>query len=368
MVCIAAFIILILVSVPVLVLSIIGKRNKKVARMVGPYFKMFKKSWYCVGKRVTLQKCESTFKDEIKNSLLKRVIVKKPKLVKPLGIAIEVTAVLIVLVTIWSLLTAVKGGLALYVYGTCDVSNPSSCSLNVTEACSIDQEKPGFWESAATWQLPQYYANWFGELGEVITAIPSRLKHWDAAEYLPENATYLKSYDKNKPTALEVIDPGCSVCRQSFINITDSDFDDRYNLTYIAYPIPAADGYKFAHSYLVTSYLEAVRLSEIQGDKQTTDWKIIKRMFTEFDAEDRQYQSAFNASYNAEEAERVLQSWLKDFGYTDEQVRETVDIAHSSKVKETIAAHQKIVDSDIKTKKIPTFIYDGRKHDGLLKP
>ena len=80
MVCIAAFIVLCLISVFVAILSIfkrdIGKK----------YWKVFKKSWGCVGKRVTLQKCETGFKDDVKNLLLKKVVIKHPKLVKPFSV------------------------------------------------------------------------------------------------------------------------------------------------------------------------------------------------------------------------------------------------------------------------------------------
>jgi hypothetical protein len=370
MVCVAAFVILLLLSVPVLVLALIGKRNEKVAKFTAPYFKMFKKSWYCVGKRVTLQKCESSFKDDIKHSLLKRVIIKRPKLVKPISVTIEIAAVLIVIVAAWSLLTVVKGGMALAVLGTCDVASPSSCSLNPNEACSIDQDRPGFWESARTWRLPEYYANWFGDFGTIFAAIPNRFRNWDPAEFKPENATFARPYNADLPMALEIIDPGCMICRQSFINIKNSDFLERYNLTYLAYPIPSStgEGYKFANSGLITQYLEAVRIVEVQGDHVTTDWKIIERLFTGFDDRNRQFQSAFNSSYDSDEAERVLQSWLRDFGYSDEEVQQVVDLAHSDRVAEIMAANRDIVDNQIRTKRIPTFIFDGRKRDGLLTP
>ena len=84
MVCIVAFIILCLMSVIVAFLSIfrrdIGKR----------WWKTFKKAWGCVGKKVRLQKCETGFKEDIKNSILSKVIVKRPKLVKPISIGLEV--------------------------------------------------------------------------------------------------------------------------------------------------------------------------------------------------------------------------------------------------------------------------------------
>ena len=90
MVCIAAFIILALIGVFVAIISIF---KPKVGRA---YLKMFKKSWGCLWKKVRLQKCETGFKDDVKNTLLSRVIVKHPKWVKPLGIVIDYRSEIIV--------------------------------------------------------------------------------------------------------------------------------------------------------------------------------------------------------------------------------------------------------------------------------
>ena len=95
MVCIAAFIILALVGIVVAFLSIF---NKSIGRK---YFKIFKKSWYCVSKKVRLQKCDTNFKDDVKNTILKKVIIKHPKWVRPLSVIIEIASVLIVAITIW---------------------------------------------------------------------------------------------------------------------------------------------------------------------------------------------------------------------------------------------------------------------------
>ena len=97
MVCVAAFIVLSLVGVFVAFLSIF---KRDIGRK---YWAVFKKSWGCVGKKVRLQKCETNFKDDVKNSLLSKVVLKHPKWVKPLGTAIEIFSVAIVFITIWSL-------------------------------------------------------------------------------------------------------------------------------------------------------------------------------------------------------------------------------------------------------------------------
>ena len=157
MVCIAAFIVLCLVGVFVAFLSIFR-------RDIGQkYWAVFKKAWGCVGKKVRLQKCETNFKDDVKNSLLSKVVLKHPKWVRPLGVAIEVSAILIVLITIWSLIEAVKALLALWVFGTCNVSQPASCALGA-EICGIDAEEP---KNPIEWT-----GRWFDEWGEIFANIP----------------------------------------------------------------------------------------------------------------------------------------------------------------------------------------------------
>ena len=61
MVCIAAFIILALIGVFVAVISIFKPKVGKA------YWKMFKKAWGCLWKKVRLQKCETGFKEDVKN-------------------------------------------------------------------------------------------------------------------------------------------------------------------------------------------------------------------------------------------------------------------------------------------------------------
>lgn len=349
MVCVAAFIILV-------VLSIFSAK----------YRKPLKKAWGCVGKKVTLQKCETNFKDDVKNTMLAKVIVKKPQLVKPLGIAIEVAAVLIVILTVWSLLTVVKSGLALYVYGTCSVSNPSSCSLDASESCSIDGKQLGFFESIGKFKLHEYVGNWFNEFGEVIMAVPARLKQWEASEYISSDANYYR-YTEGNPIALDILDPGCNVCKKSYAKQLESGFFDKYNVALLAYPIGDDDGgYKFKNSLLLTRYIEAVRDFKLESEL-APEWLIINKLFTEYNEKGVEYQEAFNASYSAEQAEELLQVWLGEFGYSDEAIEKIAKYAKSDEVRERIERNKDIVENQVKTKKIPTMIYDGKRHSGMFE-
>ena len=351
MFCIAAFIILI-------VLSIFSAK----------YRKMLGKSWACVARRVTFRPCDTNFKEEVKSKLLSKVALKKPNMVKAADIGLEVGAVLILLITAWSLYVVVKSGLNLYVYGTCNPSNSASCSLGA-EACSIETVKPSFVDSVTSFKVHVWLGNEFKDLGKTVGNIPTRLQNWEAKDYVPQNATYQKTFDQNKQTALEVIDPGCTFCKQLYINQKQAGFADRYNLTYIAYPIPSAkekSGYKFENSLLIAKYLEAMKIRPLKDAATPSDWQIIDRIFTWQDDEKVSYQIRFNAFYNSKDAEAKLLQWAKELGYSDDDIAALKTSAMSSTVSDIIAANRKTVEDKIKTVKIPTSIFDGKRHDGVL--
>lgn len=347
MVCIAAFIILCIVGVFVAFLSIF---RRDIGRK---YWAVFKKSWGCVGKKVRLQKCETNFKDDVKNSLLSRVVLKHPKWVKPLGIAIEVSAILIVFITIWSLVEAVKAILALWVFGTCNVSQPASCALGA-EVCGIDAEEP---KNPIEWT-----GRWFGEWGEIFSNIPDRFRSWNVEDYLVEPYSFVQKYQDGKPLAMDIFDPGCSVCVQSYRNQKSSGFFDDYNTVLMVYPIQLPDGsYKFNNSDLIARYIHAADLLE-------TDYasKIINRSFTENDDQGVMYQSVL-AQSSREEAEKMLQDWLVEFGLDKKKVPEFAKLAASQEVTDIMAEVKTMVEDQIHAKGIPTLIYDGKKHNGLFK-
>ncbi len=127
MVCIVAFVV-------VLVLSAV---SAKYRRLLG-------RAWGCFARRVTLRPCDTSFRDDVKSSLLAPLAVRAPALVKPASIAIEVVAWVMVLSLIVSLYLLGRSGLNLFVYGTCDKQDTQSCAL-AAEACSIGSETPGFW-------------------------------------------------------------------------------------------------------------------------------------------------------------------------------------------------------------------------------
>lgn len=348
MVCIAAFIILCLVGVFVDILSIF---RRDIGRK---YWAVFKKSWGCVGKKVTLQKCETNFKDDVKNSLLSKVVLKHPKWVKPLGTAIEVGSVLIVFITIWSLVESIKALLAIWVFGTCNVSQPESCALGA-EVCGIEAAEP---KNPIEWT-----GRWFSEWGEIFTNIPDRFRSWNAEDYLVEPYSFATQYQDNKPLAIDIFDPGCTVCMQSYRNQKDSGFFEQNNTVLMVYPIELPDGgYKFANSDLIARYIHAADLLDTDYTMQ-----IVDRLFTESDNDGVNYQAVFLGA-SREKAEQLLQKWLQDFGASKKEIEQIQRAALSDEVTEIMAQVKTMVESTIHVKGIPTLIYDGKRHNGLYRP
>lgn len=352
MVCVAAFIFLCIVSI-----------------FSARYRVHLKKAWECLTKRVRLQKCETGFKDDVKNSLLAKVVMWRPGLVKPVGVMIEIAAVLLVVMVVWSLFEVAKGSAALVAFGTCTVARPDACALDSTEMCGIETERIGFFYSLWTLQPHVFMRGWFEDFGEAFRAAPMRFRNWDAINYIPGNASFYRPFDWGNEFALIVLDPGCRVCRDSYLNKLESGFFDRYNTAFVVYVIPGVQGeeFMFRNSQLIARYIEAGRGVVVPGDEYILDWAIVSRLFSGFDEYGRQYQDAFNSSYSAEEAEARLQSWLVEFGFSEEEVEEIVARANSGEVKAALETNQSMVDHQIRTRMIPTSIYGGRRHMGLFR-
>jgi hypothetical protein len=354
MVCIAAFIVL---AICVLSIPVLRIFNKKAADTI---WKLFKKSVYCFTHRVTFRKCDSTFKDDIKNTVLRKVVVKHSNWVKPLGVTIEVLSVVIICVTVWSLLVAFKSGVTLAAYGTCDVVTPEACAVGDAEACYAGGAKDSK-------NIVEWTGNWFVEIGEAIVAIPPRLANWEVPEYLPENPSYLREYDESKPLAIDIFDPGCQWCRVSFKNQRDSGFFDKYNVTIIPYALFDDGVERFANSDLIVRYLEAIKLTPLESAETPIEWKVIERIFTgnnEFGL----WQEDFKSYYDEDGAKGILNDWLKEFGYSKQDVVKITTLVESEEVAKVVEHNRDIVENQVKIVKIPTMLFDNKRHDGVYKP
>ena len=347
MVCIAAFIILAIIGVFVALISIFKPKVGKA------YLKALKKSWGCLWKKVRLQKCETGFKEDVKNTLLSKVIIKHPTWVKPLSIVIEVLSVVIVVVAVWAILTAIKSLLALWALGSCNVAKPSACSLGA-EVCSIDESEP---------QNPlEATGRWFTEWGEIFEAIPDKFKNYDATNY-DFNYITVNPEVSDKPVAVDIFDPGCSVCMISYRNQKESGFFDNYEVRLVPFAIQDADNnYKFKNSEIVVRYMFAV-----EQFKSGEALKLIDRIFTKKNHDEISYQNLFNEDYSRDEAKAKLESWLKEDGFDKGAIEEIRTIADYPETTDKMNENRQIIEKELRVKGIPTMIYDGKKHTGLFE-
>ena len=358
MVCVAAFIILCLISVIVGFLSIF-KRD-----IGAKWWKVFKKAWHCVFKKVRLQKCDTNFKEDVKNSILKKVVVKHPKWTKPISIAIEIVAVLIVLITVWSIVIAIKSLLALWVFGTCNVSQPSQCALGA-EVCSIDQAEPR--------NIFEKIGRGIGEWGEIFSAIPDRIKTWDADSF--DIPTVVQAGNKDGEPALAIIDPGCSVCMQSYRNLqSDTEFLEKYNIKTAVYPIKLPDGsYKFKHSGLIARYLYAMNIIQANDDATKCGYvnyadATINKIFTQHNEQGINYQAVINNEPSDYNVARLIGQWLEGWGASTARIEQIESMVNdSAEIDELMSKATQIIEQEVKPKGIPVMIYDGKKHNGLFQ-
>ena len=348
MVCIAAFIILAIVGIFVAIASIFKPKLWK------SYTKAMKKAWGCLWKKVRLQKCETGFKDDVKNTLLSRIMLKHPKWVKPLSIIIEVVSIVIVVVVIWAILTAVKSLLALWALGSCNVTKPSACSLGA-EVCSIDESEPT--------NVFEATGRWFTEWGEIFEAIPEKFKTYNADDFEFNYIMINQSENTDLPVVVDIFDPGCSVCMMSYRNQKEAGFFDSHNVRLVPFAIQSADdSFKFKNSEIVVRYMFAA-----EQIKSGLSLGIIDRIFTAKNSEGISYQNKFNEDYNHDQAVAKIESWLIEDGANHGMISEIRKIADYPETSDKMSHNRDIIEHQLKVKGIPTMIIDGKKETGLWK-
>lgn len=353
MVCIAAFIILALIGVFVAIISIFKPQVGK------SYWKMFKKAWGCLWKKVRLQKCETGFKDDVKNTILSRVIVKHPKWVKPLSVTIEVLSVVIVVVAVWAVLTAVKSVLALWALGSCNVSKPEACGMG-SEVCSINASEPT--------NVFEATGRWFEEWGEIFAAIPDKFRSYNAEDYDFNYISVNTATNAEKPLAVDIMDPGCSVCMVSYRNQKAAGFFDQYDVRIVPYAIQDEDGvYKFANSEIIVRYLFAVEQLRAGMAVEILDHIFIDRYEGKSESDPyagTSYQTMFNDVFDHEAAVKQLETWITEAGFNEDGLAELRKIVDYPETTDKITENKQLVEGELNIKSIPTMIYDGAKHVG----
>lgn len=276
-----------------------------------------------------------------------------------------------------SLYILLRSGLNYAVYGSCNKQNPEACVVTA-EVCGIANEGPTFLQSVRSGHVITAFQNEFASLADTLQTVPSRFRNWNAADYLPQFATFRGGYDAARPVALEVLDPGCGFCAQLFRNISEAGFSGTHNVSYIAYPIIRDGRPQFANSELVVRYLTALRIAEADNPRfanNPTDWTILEHIFTETtdgqlveEAGPRglSWQFWFNTLASRQEATDQLHAWLREAGYSDADIAEISELADSQQVTDVMEDSRAIVQDRIRTLTIPTMIAGGRLHRGAV--
>jgi hypothetical protein len=261
-------------------------------------------------------------------------------------------------------------GVNLLVYDTCNPQHSEDCSLS-GEACSINSYTPTFLESVRQGHPQVWFDNEADTLRNTFAMLPSRFRTWHPEGFLSSDNSWYHPFDPAKPVALEVVDPGCHACASLFGNIKTARFEDRYNLTYIAYPIPDAKAwshYKFINSYLIAAWLEAMKqVSPARASSNVApDWRLLERIYTGSDARGAKWQESFNLRYDPDQAREILAGFCLDFGYSEGQVEQIRRLASSEEVAGRLRAHKAVVEQKIRTVKIPTIFFGGRRYDRVV--
>ena len=349
MFCIAAFIIF-------AILSIFSVSYRSLAAS----------AWHCVIRHISFRPCDINFSEEVKGRIIGKALKHSPGLARFIDRWIDYFATAFVVLSIWSLLYVAVAGLDLFVYGTCNPANVESCTLS-GESCGVNQNQLTFVTAVkegkiATWTVGPFVRFW-----DALTRVPDRLRSWEPSKYVSPWATYVEPFDPKKPTALEIIDPGCTFCRKLMGNAAEAGIPERYNFTYLLYPIPVNEHYKFQHSLLIASYLEATKLVQLKNNKlpASPDWQLLEMIFG-INRVSIELQTKFNIAFTKQEAEAELQKLLTEIGYSKAQVREIATRAASPEVAAMIAREREIVEKEVRTIKIPTLLIGNRRYDRVV--
>jgi hypothetical protein len=336
------------------------------------YRPLVRKAWHCVVRRVTFRPCDINFSEEMKGKLLGKIILVHPRLARFVDRWIDAFAWLFAILSIWSLASVAISGLNLWIYDTCSPGNPEGCSLS-GEACSIASYRPGLWESIRSGHPLVWVSDAADTMDQTFAMIPARLRTWNARDYVPEGSDTYRPADAAKSWALEIVDPGCAACAHLFRNIKASGFENRYNLAYLPFPIPQAGtwtGYKFLNSYLLATWLEAIR--QVKPEHPTSDvpadWRLLETIYTGVDAAGHAWQDRFNLTLGPDEARAALRGFCGGFGYTPGQIDRLAQLASSKEVADRLRANKAVVEERVRTVKIPTILFGGRRYDRVVPP
>lgn len=332
------------------------------------YRAFFKQSWQCVWKKIRLKPCDIDLGEQIKNKTVSWLLFKSPVIARFVEKTFSLWAVLFVLLNVFSLVYTLNAGLNLFVYDTCSPTSTEGCALS-GDSCEVGIDSLSFQDALNNGQLVNWSIQPFKQFGDTLSRIPDRLKTWNGDDFIDESASFY-SQNENNQTALEIIDPGCPSCKKLYKNIKESNFTENYNLTYILYPIPSSstqNGYRFKNSHVLSKYI--IALQDFDTDKiNNPDWLFIDYIFTKEYKKGFDVQFMFSYSFDSDSKEvfDTIHEILKDIGYDDEEIEKIDQKAQSQEVKDKIGDYKKTVENEIRTIKIPTIIFDGRRFDRVV--
>jgi hypothetical protein len=168
---------------------------------------------------------------------------------------------------------------------------------------------------------------------------------------------------------MEIVDPSCTFCRTLTHNMKEAGLMDRANVTYLLYPIPLPEGgYKFPHSLLMASYLEATkRVPLSDGRVPPGDWQLLEKIFALPEGDGIDIQTQFNLVFT-----RNAGGGHDCDHARGDRVHTGADRAHRSswplhrRSQTSIAEQRRIAEEDIRTIKIPTLMWNDRRYDRVV--
>jgi hypothetical protein len=308
---------------------------------------------------VTFRPCDIDFSEELKGKIIGKALKHSPALARFIERWIDWFAAAFVILSIWSLLSVAISSLNLFVYDTCNPLSVESCALG-GEACSVQQQVPGFIESWKKGELLSWATGPFLRFGKTVALIPNRLKTWKAEDYLGPTATFSGNGSPSAPLALEVMDPLCQFCRKQLKNIHSSGIEATYRVSYLLYPIPnptAPNGTKFTYSRLVAQYIEATKKV-----RPGADWQLIGKLFGDR-PDGTDWQTYLRIGATEEDVRRTMEQFLREINIDPATVEHTMTLYATD---EALAEQRRIVEEELHTIKIPTLLIDGRRFDRVV--
>lgn len=121
------------------------------------YRRWAKEAFSCVGRRLTLRPCESSFNQRMKAKITSKLMNRTHKGARLVNNHFEAISWVFTIILFVSLALTALSVYNLAVYGTCDPANPEQCIIGIEPVCSGENCEPCQCEEL-TCQSPEYVA------------------------------------------------------------------------------------------------------------------------------------------------------------------------------------------------------------------